>query len=123
VALTDALGDLVRFALPPGRRFETAGVPPPVEGIAFGAPSADEAFDSGGIVAEPDDRGAEVVTARHPRRTEPPDIDREMHERRHLIENFSRKLKEPERVALRSDETDESYAGMIRLAAAVIDSR
>ena len=68
VAPTAALGDPVRLVPLPGRRFGTAGVPPLIEGIALGALIADEAFDGGGIVAEPDDRGAEAVIARHPRR-------------------------------------------------------
>jgi transposase len=123
VALTDALGNLVRFVLLPGQRFDTVGVPPLIEGIAFGALIADKAFDSNGIVAELNVRGAKVVIAQHPRRAKPLDIDREMYKWRHLIENFFCKLKEFKRVALRSDKTDESYASMIRLAAAVINSR
>jgi transposase len=123
VALTDALGNLVRFVLLPGQRFETVGVPPLIEGIAFGALTADKAFDSNEIVAELNDRGAKVVIAQHPRRTKPLDIDREMYKWRHLIENFFCKLKEFKRIALRSDKTDESYASMIHLAAAVINSR
>ena len=123
VAPTDALGNLVRFVLLPGQRFDTVGVPPLIEGIAFGALIADKAFDSNGIIAEPNERGAKVVIAQHPRRSAPLDIDREMYKWRHLIENFFCKLKEFKRVALRSDKTDESYASMIHLAAAVINSR
>jgi transposase len=123
VALTDALGNLVRLVPLPGQRFDTVGVPPLIEGIAFGALIADKAFDSNGIIAELNERGAKVVIAQHPRRTEPLDIDREMYKWRHLIENFFCKLKEFKRVALRSDKTDESYASMIHLAAAVINSR
>jgi hypothetical protein len=87
VALTDALGNLVRFVLLPGQRFETVGVPPLIEGIAFGALTADKAFDSNEIVAELNDRGAKVVIAQHPRRTKPLDIDREMY--KELSENGS----------------------------------
>ena len=123
MALTDALGSLVRFVPLPGQRFETVGVPPLIEGIAFGALIADEAFDSDEIIAGLNDRGAKVVIAQHPRRTKPLDIDREMYKWQHLIENFFCKLKEFKRVALRSDKTDESHASMIHLAAAVINSR
>jgi transposase len=123
VALTDALGNLVRFVLLPGQRFDTVGVAPLIEGIAFGALIADKAFDSDGVIAELNERGAKVVIAQHPRRTKPLDIDREMYKWRHLIENFFCKLKEFKRVALRSDKTDESFASMIHLAAAVINSR
>ena len=37
LALTDALGNLVRFMLLPGQRFDTVGVPPLIEGLAFDA--------------------------------------------------------------------------------------
>ena len=33
----DALGNLVRFVLLPGQRFDTVGVPPLIEGLAFDA--------------------------------------------------------------------------------------
>ena len=123
VALTDALGNLVRFVLLPGQRFDTVGVSPLIEGIAFGALIADQAFDSNDIVTELNERGAKVVIAQHPRRSEPLDIDREVYKWRHLIENFFCKLKEFKRIALRSDKTDQSFASMIHLAAAVISSR
>jgi len=42
LALTDALGNLVRFVLMPGQRFDTVGVPPLIEGLAFDALIADQ---------------------------------------------------------------------------------
>ena len=42
LALTDALGNLVRFVLLPGQRFDTVGVPPLIEGLAFDALIADK---------------------------------------------------------------------------------
>src|SRR4051794_9646011 len=123
VALTDALGNLVRFVLLPGQRFDTVGVPPLLEGLAFDALIGDTAFDSNDIVADLNERGAKGVIAQHPRRTTPLDIDGEMYKWRHLIENFFCKLKEFKRIALRADKTDQSFAAMIHLAAAVINSR
>jgi hypothetical protein len=52
LALTDALGNLVRFVLLPGQRFDTVGVPPLIEGLAFDALIADKAFDSNAISAD-----------------------------------------------------------------------
>jgi hypothetical protein len=52
LALTDALGNLVRFVLLPGHRFDTVGVEPLIEGVEFDALIADKAFDSDGIIAE-----------------------------------------------------------------------
>jgi transposase len=123
VALTDALGNLVRFVLLPGQRFDTVGVRPLSDGIAFGALIADKAFDSNDLVAELNERGAKVVISQHPRRTKPLDVDRDMYHWRHLIENFFAKLKEFKRIALRSDKTDQSFASMIHLAATVINSQ
>jgi transposase len=123
LALTDALGNLVRFVLLPGQRFDTVGVPPLLAGIGFDALVADKAFDSDAIIAELDARGAKIVIAQHPRRASPLPLDAEMYKWRHLIENFFCKLKEFKRLALRSDKTDQSFSAMIHLAAAVINSR
>ena len=123
LALTDALGNLVRFVLLPGQRYDTIGVPPLIEGIAFDALIADKAFDSNAIIAALDKRGAKAVISQHPRRIPPLPIDAEMYKWRHLIENFFCKLKEFKRIALRDDKTDQSFSAMIYLAAAVINSR
>ena len=123
LALTDALGNLVRFVLLPGQRFDTVGVPPLLDGVAFGALIADKAFDSNAIIADLDARGAKAVISQRPRRIKPLNIDAEMYKWRHLIENFFCKLKEYKRIAMRSDKTDHSFAAMINLAAAVIASR
>ena len=123
LALTDALGNLVRFLLLPGQRFDTVGVPPLLDGIEFGALIADTAFDSNAIIADLDARGAKVVISQHPRRTSPRRIDEEIYKWRHLIENFFGKLKEFKRIAMRADKTDQSFTAMIHIAAAVIASR
>jgi hypothetical protein len=68
----------------PGQRFDTVGVPPLIDGIAFGALIADKAFDSNGLIAELNERGAKVVIAQHPRRARPLDVDGEMYKWRHL---------------------------------------
>jgi transposase len=123
LALRDALGNLVRFVLLPGQRFDTVGVAPLIDGVNFGALIADKAFDSNAIIADLDARGAKVVISQHPRRTKPLVIDAEMYKWRHLIENFFGKLKEFKRIAMRADKTDQSFAAIIHLAAAVIASR
>jgi transposase len=122
-ALTDALGHFVGFVLLPGQRFDTVGVPPLIDGLAFDALIADKAFDSNAIIAELDARGAKVVISQHPRRAKPLAIDEEMYKWRHLMENFFGRLKEFKRIAMRADKTDQSFDSMIHLAAAVINSR
>ena len=123
LALADALGNLVCFTLLPGRRFDTVGVAPLINGVEFDALIADKAFDSDAIIAELDKRGAKIVISQHPRRAKPLAIDIEIYKWRHLIENFFGKLKEFKRIALRAEKTDQSFAAMIHLVAAVINSR
>ena len=88
LALTDALGNLVRFELLPGHRFDTVGVAPLIDGIEFGAILADKAFDSNNIVSDLNQRGAKIVISQHPRRSTPLQIDTEIYKWRHLIENL-----------------------------------
>ena len=123
LALTDALGNLVRFRLMPGQRFDAVDVPPLIEGLSFDALIADKAFDSNAIIADLDARGAKVVISQHPRRSQPRTIDEEIYKWRHLIENYFCKLKEFKRIAMRADKTDESFSAMIYLAATIINSR
>jgi len=123
LALTDALGNLVRFVLLPGQRFDTIGVAPLIKDIEFGGLLADKAFDANWIIAELNERGAKVVISQHPRRSRPLAIDLEVYKWRHLVENFFCKLKEFKRIAMRSDKTDRSFSAMIHLSAAVIHSR
>jgi transposase len=123
LALADALGNLVRFVLLPGQRFDSVGVEPLIEGVEFDALIADKAFDSDAIIAELNERGAKIVVSQHPRRSKPLAIDEEMYKWRHLIENLFGKLKEFKRIAMRAEKTDPSFAAMIHLTAAVINSR
>jgi transposase, IS4 family len=123
LALTDALGNLVRVVLLPGHRFDTVGVPALIEGLCFDALIADKAFDSNAIIADLNERGAKIIISQHPRRTKPLPFDAEMYKWRHLVENFFCKLKEFKRIAMRVDKTDQSFSANIYLAAAVINSR
>ena len=69
----------MRFELLPGQRYDTVGVAPLIEGVAFGGLIADKAFDVDWIVAELDERGAQVVISQHPRRTKPRPIDADLY--------------------------------------------
>ena len=123
LALTDALGNLVRFVLLPGQRYDTVGFAPLIEGVEFAALIADKAFDSNEIISTLNDRGAKIVISQHPRRIAKVKLYTEIYKWRHLIENFFCKLKEFKRIAMRADKTDQSFQAMIYLGAAVINSR
>ena len=60
LALTDALGNLVRFRLMPGNRYDSVEVPPLIENIEFGGLIADKAFDSNALIADLNERAAKV---------------------------------------------------------------
>ncbi len=123
LALTDALGNLVRFGLLPGQRFDTVGVAPLIRDIEFGGLIADKAFDSNWIIEDMNERGAQIVISQHPRRIQPLNIDAEIYKWRHLIENFFGKLKEFKRIAMRACKTDTSFEAMIYLCSAMTNSR
>jgi transposase len=98
-------------------------VEPLIKGIAFNGLIADKAFDANWIIAELSQRGAKIIISQKVNRTAPLAIDREVYKWRHLIENFFCKLKEFKRVAMRSCKTDTSFAAMIYLSSALINSR
>jgi transposase len=123
LALTDALGNLVRFVLMPGQRYDTVGVEPLIREVEFGGLIADKAFDTNWTIAELKRRGAKAVISQHPRRATPLDIDKDVYKWRHLVENFFGKLKEFKRIAMRSDKTDTSFEAMIYLGSTIIASR
>lgn len=108
--LTGAQGNLVRFKLPPGHRFDTVGIKPLLEGVDFGGLIADKSFDSDAIITDLHECGAKVVISQHPRRARPLPLDRELYKWRRLIENFLRKLKAFKRIASRADG---SFSAMI----------
>ena len=123
LALTDALGNLVRFELLPGNRFDTIGVAPLIDGVSFDALLGDKAFDCNWIIDDMNDRGAKIVISQRAQRKNPLEIDEEIYKWRHLIENFFQKLKDFKRIAMRSDKTDQSFAAMIYVVSAIINAR
>jgi transposase len=117
------LGNLVRFVLLPGQRYDTIGVAALIEGAKFDGLIADKAFDANWIIAELNQRRAKIVVSQRPQRKKPLHIDLEVYKWRHLIENFFCKLKEFKRIDMRSDKTDTSFTAMIYLGSAIINSR
>jgi hypothetical protein len=87
LALTDALGNLVRFELLPGQRFDTVGVDPLIKGVDFDGLIADKAFDSDAIISGLNGRGAKIVISQNSLRSKQLPLDRELYKWRHLIEN------------------------------------
>jgi transposase len=100
LALTDALGNLVRLILLLGHRFDTVGVAALIKDIEFGGLIADKAFDSNWIIEDLNERRAKIVISQHQRRAQPIDIDKDIYKWRRWIENFFGKLREFKRIAM-----------------------
>ena len=123
LALTDALGNLVRFKLLPGQRSEITGVPDLIEGLVFDALIADKAFDANDLRDELERRNAEaVIPARRNRIINIPH-DKETYKWRHLIENYFSRIKDYRGVNTRYDKTDVSYEATWTIAATMLALR
>ena len=123
LALTDALGNLVRFKLLPGQRSEITGVPDLIEGLSFDAMMADKAFDADHLRAELDHRDAAAIIPTKRNRVVHIPHDEEAYKWRHLIENYFSKIKEFRGVNTRYDKTDSSYEATWTIAATMIALR
>ena len=123
LALTDALGNLVRFRLLPGQRSEIVGVPDLIEGLSFDALMADKAFDADHLREALDERRAQaIIPAKRHRKIHIPH-DKEAYKWRHLVENYFCKIKEFRGVNTRYDKTDTSYEATWNIAATIIALR
>ncbi len=123
LALTDALGNLVRFKLLPGQRSEIVGVADLIDGLTFDALMADKAFDADHLRQTLQERGAvAVIPAKRNRKIHIPH-DQEAYKWRHLIENYFSKIKEFRGVNTRYDKTDTSYRATWNIAATIIALR
>ena len=121
LALTDALGNLVRFALLPGQRSEITGVPALIEGLTFKALMADKAFDANHLREELHRRGADAVIPAKCHRIL--HIPHDAYKWRHIIENYFSKIKEFRGVNTRYDKTDTSYRATWNIAATILALR
>lgn len=123
LALTDALGNLVRFKLLPGQRSEIVGVPELIEGLSFGALLADKAFDANHLRQSLDAINAKAVIPAKRNRIVHIPRDKTVYQWRHLIENYFSKIKEFRGVNTRYDKIDISYAATWNIAATIITLR
>ena len=123
VAVTDALGCLVRFKILPGQAHDLDAVPSLLEGLPFEAFIGDKASGADWLLDDLRERGAQAVIPPKRNRKKPRKHDREMCGRRHTVENFFAKIKEFRSIATRYDKTDESFAAGIYLIAGVIAAR
>ena len=123
LALTDALGNLIRFKLLPGQRSEIVGVYDLIEGLTFEALMADKAFDADHLRDNLKERNAAAVIPAKSNRLVHIPHDKEAYKWRHLVENYFSKIKEFRGVNTRYDKTDVSYEATWNIAATIIALR
>ncbi len=113
----------MRFVPLQGRRHDTIGVPPLIEGVAFGALLGDKTFDIDWLRADLDACDAAAVIPRKAGRKTLVACGRAMYRWRHLIENTFAKLKEFRAVATRYDKAEGNSRANIKVAVTIIASR
>ena len=100
-------------ALLEGQRHELPAAEGLLSGLPFGALLADKGFDGDGLRKLVSSLGAEAVVPPKSNRKEAIAFDEEKYKRRHRVENFFCRIKR----ATRYDQTESSYAAMIRVVA------
>lgn len=107
----------------PGQAHDLRETAQLIEGVSCKMFLADRAFDANWLRENLATSGIQPVIPPKSNRKFPPEFDKHSYKRRHLIENYFQKLKEFKRIAMRSCKTDQSYASMIYMSAAIINSR
>ena len=107
----------------PGQAHDLRETAELIEGVSCEMFLADRAFDANWLRENLANSGIEPIIPPKSNRKFPPEFDSHSYKWRHLIENYFQKLKEFKRIALRACKTDQSFASMIYLAAAIINSR
>ena len=119
VALTDAVGKLIRFVVPPRQSHDLMAMPDLLQSLSCERMIGDKALDSDALLADLVERGAEAVipprTNRHVQRN----FDQDLYRERHRMENVFTKIKEFRAVAIWHRKTVSSFMASIHLVAGV----
>ncbi|MCY4007385.1 MAG: transposase [Rhodobacteraceae bacterium] len=123
VALTDAVGHLIRFGVLPGQTYDLKAVPELLDDLTCEMLMGDKAFDADGLLATVAERGATAVIPPQSNRNTSRDFDHDATRERHRIETVFAKIKEAHSLATRYDKTRASFAAGIHLMAGVVAAR
>ncbi len=123
VALTDAVGHLIRFEILPGQTHDLKAVPELLDDLTCETLIGDKAFDADWVLDTLTEREMTAVIPPRSNRSTPRDFDRDADKERHRIENVFAKIKEAQSLATRDDKTRASFAAGIYLMAGVVAAR
>ena len=117
----DAQGKATGFYLTPGQAHDLDGADALLPALKAGILIADKSFDADGRVREPlATAGKTAVIPPTKRRRNPPNYDKNLYKKRHLIENFFCKLKQFRAIATRYDKTARNFLAAVYLVASFI---
>ncbi len=120
-ATCDALGNPLGFHLTPGQDCDLDGADHLLDDLEAAVLLADKAYDADERVLKPlAQAGKQAVIPPKANRVHKRDYDKELYKCRHLIENFSAKLKQYRAIATRYDKRAIASLGAIHLAAIII---
>ncbi len=123
VALTDAIGKLIRFVVLPGQSHDRVAIPMLLDPVDFTTLIGDKAFDSDALLDRLAEHGVKTVIPPKRNRALPRTFDGDTDRERHRIENVFRKIKAFRAIATRYDKTASSFAAGIHLVAGIIAAR
>lgn len=118
-AVTDALGNPVRFILTGGQRNDITQINPLLAGLRADHVLADKGYDGQRAMDAIVATGAKPVVPRRVTTATWRSFDAVLYQDRNLIERFFNKIKHFRRIATRYDKLARNYAGFLNLVAAL----
>ncbi len=123
VALTDAIGKLIRFVVLPGPSHDRVALPMLLDPVDFTTWIGDKACDSDALLDRLAEHGVKTVIPPKKNRTHQRTFDGDTDRDRHRIENVFATIKAFRAIATRYDKTASRFAAGIHRVAGIIAAR
>ena len=122
-AVTDALGNPLKYILTGGKASDIGQAEGLLTDITTEAVLADKGYDAETLVSELAARGTAAVIPPRSNRSNPRPCDWHLYKERHLIECFFGKIKHYRRVFSRFEKTARNFMGFLQFVATIIWTR
>lgn len=119
-AITDALGNLLKFTITAGQRNDITQAEALLRGISGAYVIADRGYDCDAFREQLAKQECISVIPSKSNRRHPPFYDKHIYKERNLIEGFFAKLKQFRRTATRYDKSSRSFSGFLSLVGAFL---
>jgi len=119
-ALTDALGNALKFLLTPGQRNDITQAKLLCKDVKNAAVIADKAYDSNDFIQSLNQQYCDPNIPNRKNRKKPREYDEHLYKERHAIECYFGKIKHFRRIFSRFDKSAQSYLSFIYFAGALI---